>query len=201
MRVVTDWAAERWRRFRRMLYYHLIIPILRARQETEVIARGVGVGLFFGMTPTVGAQMYLVILIWAILARGLRWHFSLVLAIAWSWLSNPLTMVPLYYVWFLTGSLLLHGSFGMESFAHFSEVLGSASADPDADIFTQSWDFFVHVWNHFGVTIIIGCLPYGVVLGIAGYFFTRWLLRRRHHERRARLAAVKATIETPNQDP
>ena len=61
------------------------------RGETEIIARGIGVGLFVGLTPTVGFQTVLMI-IGCLLVRG---NFPAAFAI--SWISNPLTMAPLYW--------------------------------------------------------------------------------------------------------
>jgi len=61
------------------------------RGETETIARGIGIGLFIGLTPTVGFQIVLMI-IGCLLMRG---NFPAAFAV--SWISNPLTMAPLYW--------------------------------------------------------------------------------------------------------
>jgi len=58
---------------------------------TEAAARGVGVGLFVGLTPTVGVQTILMI-IGCIILRG---NFPIAFAV--SWVSNPLTLAPLYW--------------------------------------------------------------------------------------------------------
>lgn len=61
------------------------------RGETETVARGIGIGLFIGLTPTVGFQTILMI-IGCLLMRG---NFPAAFAV--SWISNPLTMAPLYW--------------------------------------------------------------------------------------------------------
>jgi uncharacterized protein (DUF2062 family) len=56
----------------------------------HVVARGVAVGLFVGLTPTVGVQTLLMIA-GCVLLRG---NFPAAFLV--SWVSNPLTMAPLY---------------------------------------------------------------------------------------------------------
>lgn len=59
--------------------------------DDHVIARGVAVGLFVGLTPTVGVQTLLMIA-GCVLLRG---NFPAAFLV--SWVSNPLTMAPLYF--------------------------------------------------------------------------------------------------------
>ena len=63
--------------------------------ERETVARGIAIGLFIGLTPTVGIQTVLM-LIGCIALRG---YFPAAFAV--SWITNPLTLVPLY--WFFHG--------------------------------------------------------------------------------------------------
>ena len=61
------------------------------RSHPEAIARGVAVGLFVGLTPTVGFQTVLMITA-CILVAG---NFPVAFAV--SWVSNPFTVAPLYW--------------------------------------------------------------------------------------------------------
>lgn len=61
------------------------------RKGPEAVARGIFIGLFVGLTPTVGGQTLLMIL-GCVLLRG---NFPSAFAV--SWVSNPLTMAPLYW--------------------------------------------------------------------------------------------------------
>ncbi|MDX1608785.1 MAG: DUF2062 domain-containing protein [Halofilum sp. (in: g-proteobacteria)] len=67
------------------------------RFERPVIARGVAVGLFVALTPTVGFQTLLMLAFCALL-RG-----NFLAAFAVSWISNPLTLAPLYFGYYLLG--------------------------------------------------------------------------------------------------
>ena len=64
------------------------------------LRRGVAIGLFIGLTPTVGIQTVLMLL------ACVFWRASFPVAFALSWVSNPLTMGPLYLGFHFIGELL-----------------------------------------------------------------------------------------------
>ncbi|HKJ89274.1 MAG TPA: DUF2062 domain-containing protein [Gammaproteobacteria bacterium] len=87
--------TERW--VRSWLGKHPLVSRFLARSgffgmQRRTLARGVGVGLFIGLTPTVGFQIPLL----AALCVTLRASFPAAFLV--SWISNPLTAAPLYYV-------------------------------------------------------------------------------------------------------
>ncbi|MGM0411803.1 MAG: DUF2062 domain-containing protein [Pseudomonadota bacterium] len=61
------------------------------RSHPEAIARGVAVGLFVGLTPTVGFQTVFMIAACILVAGNFPAAFAV------SWVSNPFTMAPLYW--------------------------------------------------------------------------------------------------------
>jgi len=80
------------------------------------IARGISIGIFFGLTPTVGFQTLLV------LPCCLIFRANFPLAFAATWISNPFTMGPLYYGWNQIGQWLLGeqaGTGGSDSLSSF----------------------------------------------------------------------------------
>lgn len=64
------------------------------------VSKGVFVGLFWGFVP-MPMQML------AVLATTPFVKFNVPLAISMVWLSNPLTMPPMYYMEYLTGNFIL----------------------------------------------------------------------------------------------
>lgn len=103
-----------------LLYEKLLRPILKAQGSPESIARGGAMGMWIALTPTVGIQMLLV----AVLAVPLRCNVPV--AIAMVWISNPLTVVPLYFGFYWLGALMLgRDSAGYE---HVAESLVSCFA-------------------------------------------------------------------------
>lgn len=69
--------------------------------DETTLARGVAVGLFIGMTPTVGIQTVMM------LAASFAFRANFVAAFVVSNVSNPLTMAPLYYGWNKLGHWLI----------------------------------------------------------------------------------------------
>ncbi len=64
------------------------------------VTRGVGIGLFWGFIP-MPMQML------AVIATTPFLKFNVPIAISMVWLSNPLTMPPMYYMEYLTGNFIL----------------------------------------------------------------------------------------------
>ncbi|MEX1082169.1 MAG: DUF2062 domain-containing protein [Halofilum sp. (in: g-proteobacteria)] len=70
------------------------------RFDRRSVSRGVGVGLFVALTPTVGVQTGMM-LGGCLLVRG---NFPVAFVI--SWISNPVTMAPLYMGYHALGEVL-----------------------------------------------------------------------------------------------
>ena len=73
----------------------------------RMITRGIAIGLFWGFIP-MPLQML------AVMAVTPFIRFNVPIAISMVWLSNPLTMPPMYYMEYLTGNLIL-GRDGVEN--------------------------------------------------------------------------------------
>lgn len=143
------------------------------------------VGVAWAMTPTVGIQMPIVLATWIVARRLFRWDFSLVNGLAWTWLTNVFTLVPCYYVFFVTGQIML-GRFddlaGYDSFVR----LWDSTEKPTLD----SWDsivlWFRTIFEGWGVSMLVGSLPWAVVCGWAGYVWSLAFVRKYRARRRAR---------------
>lgn len=80
-----------WRRFGFFRQFKLnLIKLLRLQVEPDEIARGMALGLFIGMTPTFGIQMFLALL-FAVMLRQNK-----IAALIGVWNTNPLT-APIIY--------------------------------------------------------------------------------------------------------
>lgn len=152
----------------RLLRYRLIIPLRRSMDNPKLLARGVAVGLLIGFTPTVGVQMIMALLFWMFSRRFLGWDFNLILAIAWTYFSNPLTMIPLYYIFYLTGCLMT-GTSGDYSFTDFARVMEQVTQTGGDHFWTVAWKFLEDLWANFGIRIFLGSAPWSLGLSILGY--------------------------------
>jgi uncharacterized protein (DUF2062 family) len=165
---------KRWtERFRRLIRLRLIVPIKRSRRPPEYSARGSLVGLVWAFTPLIGFQIYLCLATWIVARKLFKWDFSLAVACAWTWTTNMLTMVPAYYMFYVTGYYLLGFQDNAADYAGF------------AHIFREAAD--VGVWNALkvsvtkcGLLLSVGCLPWAAFFGWLGYSCTlKYTLMRR----------------------
>lgn len=160
-----------WENTKRLLRMKLIIPLLRSPHPPEYKARGVAVGLAWAMTPLVGIQMWLVFMTWVIARKIFKWNFSLALGLAWTWVTNIFTMIPCYYVFYVTGQILrgnIHAISGYDNLAHIIRETFLSDLD-----FIDEWVlFFKLLLKDWGVSMMLGCLPWGILMVILGYRMT-----------------------------
>jgi len=170
-------------RFKRLARLRLVMPILRARHPPEYTARGVAVGLFVALSPTVGVQMVIVLAIW-LMVRALRprWDFNLVVGLAWTWLTNVFTLAPAYYLFMITGQAMMGRWDDFGSYHQFSDLL-DVTLSADAHMLEKLWLYVFNLFDAFGLPMFLGCIPWALVGAWLGY---RWSLRMvlRHRERR-----------------
>ena len=111
-----------------------------------------GIGLFFAFWP-VPFQMWLS----AFAAIPLR--VNLPLSVATVWLTNPLTMPPIFYGAYKVGAW----------------VLGTDVGEFE---FQLSWEWLMGSVNTIGPAFLLGCMICSVVFGSLGYATMNFLWRR-----------------------
>jgi uncharacterized protein (DUF2062 family) len=166
----------RWVRFR------FIIPVFRSPHSAEFTARGVANGVFWGLTPTIGLQTFAIVATWFITKRLLGTDSSLVQALLWVWINNPVTMVPMYYAFYVTGLWLS----------------GTAVPATGYESFLALWDRPELGWlervtaigRAVGVPLMIGCIPYAALGAGLSYRWALVVIRRRRHRLRRRAASA-----------
>ena len=130
--------------------------------------------------------MYLVALVWSIYRYIFGRHFSLPVGVAMVWISNPLTTVPLYYLFLVTGYRLLETQNGI-SYELFTEYLGHISSTEG------TWEMIVAGANFLlvdlGWPMIIGSLVYAVPVFIIRYFITERIVTS-YRKGKASLAGI-----------
>jgi len=107
------------------------------------VAKAFAVGLFFAWVP-VPFQM--------VLGAGgaILFHANLPLSVALVWLTNPITMPPMFYGAYKLGAMLLG-----EEIQHFDMEL--------------SWDWIAHEMTVIWEPFLLGCAVIGIVSSIVGY--------------------------------
>ena len=81
----SAWKSSMWRR------------ILQLEGSSHSIALGTAIGLFVAMTPTVGLQMIIILIISLVIPANRLAGFIMV------YVSNPLTMIPIYWLDYWVG--------------------------------------------------------------------------------------------------
>ena len=145
-------SSQNWLQRRIRLTY---LKLLRLRGNPKVVAKGLAVGVFAGCFPFFGLQS-LIGLFLATIVRG-----SKVAAYAATWISNPLTYVPLYIFNYKIGKLLL----GIED-----------TTLPALDL--ESFTAFKELGSTFAVTLLTGSLVVGMILATIAYFYGLAILER-----------------------
>lgn len=169
---------------RSRIYEHLIVPFQQTHAPIWEVARGTTIGLFIGLTPTMGVQMYVTALVWVICRYGLRYQFHLGIAIAMVWVSNPITFLPMYFAYLKTGDWLLHWigyAPPAVTFASFKATVHAVNAVPGlmwAERLVRGlWALVLQ----FGWPLVVGSLVYAIPLTVLAYPATSFgLLRYRH---------------------
>ena len=179
-------------RLSRALRLKLYIPILRSRKMPEHTARSVAVGLLWAFTPTFGVQMWLTLIHWYVSRTFFGKDFNVVLAMAWTWVTNVFTVVPVYYVIFLLGQLCLGNWNDLTGYEGFQKFLKSAMIGPGGlDSWSHNFAIIVEGW---WLKMVVGSVPVAALAYIIGYRWAMKLVLRWRSLRRQRRSTRRAAV-------
>ena len=175
----------------RLARYRLQIPMKRSSHPPEHVARGVMVGTMWAITPFFGAQMICVLCTWFAARKLFSWDFSLLNGLAWTWTTNAITIIPTYYVCWLTGKSML-GEFndltGYESFKTLVETDTSHG---------ESWSGYIStieaVAATWGLPMAIGSIPWAIFFGWLAYRLSLQFVVRYRHRRQSRFQIANSS--------
>ncbi len=125
------------------------------------VAGAFAIGLFWAMIP-MPFQMV------AAAATAILWRANLPISVALVWVSNPLTMPPIFYFNYLVGTWLL------------------PNCQPIGEM-EMSMEWFTHSLGEIWQPLYLGSVVVGLVLGALGYAgmrgFWRWHVVRQYRRR------------------
>ena len=141
--------------------------LLALDDRPHAIAAGAAVGMWLGLTPTVGAQMVLVVaLAWATCRLV---YFNRTAALLAVYVTNPLTIVPVYWFNYRVGTAILGGeSAGRDEMA----------AALDYEGLSGWWDTVTDLAQRYGVPLLVGSLIVATVATALTYPLVLWTVRR-----------------------
>jgi len=176
--------------YSRWFYLKVLRTIGRLRGSQEAIALGAAIGVFVAFTPTVGFQM----LIGALIATLFK--ASRPAAMIPAWISNPVTIPPIYAFTYWVGTLIVPGPSAAEVYERLKELVDRMGQHNFYELHKHFFEVFMLGKDLFwpmmigGVMVgaILGCLTYPAALwGVKEY---RLIREKRRHER-ARRRAMK----------
>ena len=169
-------------------YFHrkLIQPIFTINDTPHSIALGTALGIFIALTPTVGVQMALAVIL-GTLIRANR-----IIAVVLCWISNPVTFLPMYYGYYWLGGKVL----GIDTwtFGNFSErfqdlMLTRERLGYIASIKQLGFETALPLW--------VGSLIVATVAALPAYPLVLVLLQRKRRRQAEKAAGAAALGERP----
>jgi uncharacterized protein (DUF2062 family) len=182
----------------------MVFRVLHADDSPQDLAKGSAIGLFIAMTPTIGVQMILALLLTAM------FRVNKAIALAMVWISNPLTLIPLYYAnWWLGHQIVqttaVEGQSAVRArIAEISDSIGGMTNLIAHTFDSAFWSKVLKLVWSLGVELWIGSFLVGSVCAAVGYLITLWGIkfyrqrfpRPRFLRRRARDAAAQASLRS-----
>ncbi|MCA9085647.1 MAG: DUF2062 domain-containing protein [Planctomycetaceae bacterium] len=142
----------------------LLRSVLALDDSPHAIALGTAIGIFVGLTPSVGIQTVLIVAL-VVLTRRF-FYFNGTAAMLSTYISNPLTMVPLYYFWYRLGALFVPANATIEQFRAILDFEG----------FAGWWHSTCTLAVQVGVPMMIGSLIVAPIGAAIAYPATRCLV-------------------------
>lgn len=157
------------------------VHLLHLDESAHRIAFGVAIGTFIALTPTMGIQMALTVLVATLLGA------NKVSGVPMAWITNPVTAVPVYSFNYLVGRALVGGP-GLK------EIEGAMAAAMDPSL---GWGVLARAWWSLmlrgAAPLWAGCALVGLVAGALAYGVMYYLITtyRRVHQRHLAKAAAR----------
>ena len=143
--------------------------VIKLRSSPRAIAGGFGLGTFIAFTPTVGIQLILALLAATIFNMN-RPAASLPV-----WITNPLTIAPIYTFNYWVGLKIWPGPPLSEVSDLFKDIAHTMAHLEFWNVKDQFLAVF-HMGREILIPLLLGSLVIGAICGIAVYLFTLSLL-------------------------
>jgi len=140
----------------RRLERFFIYRVLHVDDTPHRIALGVAIGIFIAWTPTIGFQMILTVLLSTLLRA------NKLVGLPFVWISNPLTVVPIYGPNYIIGCWLSGRPYNSLDFLIKATRVTGGWIDKVQAWWSATWQVFRPLWT--------GSILVGIILAILTYF-------------------------------
>lgn len=114
---------------------------------------------------------------WVISRKLFNWDFHLLNGLAWTWLSNVFTLLPIYYLFFLTGQVMLGRFDDLTGYDGFLILMDGAQK-----VSLSDWDamrgWLATILEGWGVSMLVGCVPWAVLSSWIAYIWSLAFVRK-----------------------
>jgi uncharacterized protein (DUF2062 family) len=182
MKFLSDPIKQSFRRAKDFCVY----KVLHADDPPHRLALGIAVGFFVTFTPLIGFQMVVsVFLAWIMKANKL-------VGVPIVWISNPVTIIPIYYPCYWIGCKLLGMPAVVEEWKQINLQWDTLLLDP-----ATGWGDKVRFWWDSLLTFMgplwLGCIIVATVVGILSYYISLYAIRSYRLRRWGQLMPPKLT--------
>jgi len=144
-------------------------PQAASRNPPWFDARGIAVGLAVGLGLPIGTQMV------CLGALRLIFRFNSLLAFAFTWVNNPITLIPMYYGYYCLGSMIL----GKAAILNLEAFRQTMKPIVDAGFFGEAVQEFLRLgWDTVTRIAVAGSIV-GAAAGLLGYVVGYRVMKRR----------------------
>jgi len=178
----------------------LIAPFLIRDVPVHELAWGSAIGILTALLPLFGVQLYTALGLWMAARWAFGRTFNLPVCFAVSWVMNPLTVVPIYYAYYVTGDAVwdaLTVPTPDWTFGQFEDVFVAAIAPRSGVWWERFFGGMAVLLDYFGWPIVLGSVLWSIPLSVAAYFGTWWGMKRY----RGRAPASPAPLPTAKPAP
>jgi len=180
MRFLSDKLRYYWIRTKRFCIHN----ILHADDPPHRLALGIAVGLFVAFLPLIGIQMGL--------AFGMAWlvRANKAVAVTLVWISNPVTMVPVYYPGYWLGCRILDVPTG----GRWIELMQS---NENASVKMRA---FIDNLQDFAGPLFLGTFILAAIIGLISYYVSLGMIRSYRLRRWGQLLPPSLTPKNSETD-
>lgn len=170
-----------------LLRTRVVDPIRNAQGSPEAIARGGALGMWVALTPTVGIQMPIVLVL------SVPFRANVPVGLAMCWITNPVTLIPFYFAFYWLGAQLL----GLPT-EGFAEVAGHLSSAFGADGSIR--EALMVLGGELLLPMTLGSVVMASVACVPTYHLLLKFFRRRQAQEAALGLGVQAAPGHPPED-
>ena len=179
-----------WHKLRRFIVYR----VLSLNDTPHRIALGVAVGMFVAWTPTIPLQMVLTLALATLVGA------NKFVGLPFVWVSNPLTLIPVYGPSYMVGCWLTPGQYSWKTFAKAMNTAFTSFGDGWIAMLQAWWSATLSIF----VPLWVGTLIVAPFVGLVSYGVTYWgVVRFRRiyhhfHDRPSEKSQPDAGSASPN---